>query len=104
MSTEADFTQYGIHYLASGASAWIPIVDREFDVDHWQGLSVFPRPFRQAAPGEVVLPLKITIVEQDWEIDESNTPVCWVLVSNISPVQVVAGVDFMISAIKLPNR
>ena len=104
MSTEADFKQYGIHFLALNASAWIPIVDHDFDVDHWQGLSIFPRVRRPVGPDEPVLPVKITMVEQDWEIDETATPVCWVLVSNLSPVNIVGGVEFMISAIKLPNR
>jgi hypothetical protein len=101
MSDEVDFYDYGLHSVALGSEAWFPLYNHDFDTNHWQRISVFPRLARTASGLGWAVPVKFTIVEEDWEIDESRTPVCWVLIRNLSPNYAA---QFSISAIITPNR
>jgi hypothetical protein len=100
MSDEADFSNYGVFSLGLGVQAWFPIFDPQFDKDHWQRIGVFPL-LTRGASGQGEVPVKVTIVEEDWEIDENLNAVCWVLVRNLTARFIT---HFTITAIKVPNR
>jgi hypothetical protein len=93
MSIGVDFVNHGTYSLDSQQSQWIGINNPAFDSEHWQKLSVFPTEQSRR-------PAKITIVEEDWTIDEWNEHVCWVLIKNASPYPV----EFTITSIVAPSR
>lgn len=84
---------YGPYTLAPGQAQWYYIFPNiPFGSYLWQRLSVFPTPYNTP-------PAKVTILEEDWEIDEWRNHIAWVLVRNSGPYPV----EFTISSITLPQ-
>ena len=84
---------YGPYTLAAGQSHWYYIYPNiPFGPYMWQRMSVYPTPYNTP-------PAKVTILEEDWEVDESRNNIAWVLVRNTGPFPV----EFGISSITLPQ-
>jgi hypothetical protein len=82
------FTNHGTHTLAGQASAWYGVANGAFSADGWQRVSAFPTVYNS-------VPAKITIVQEDWDIDEQKNRVCWVLIKN----DVSTPVEFAITSL-----
>ena len=79
--------------LAAGNSAWYYYLPNiPFGAYLWQRISVFPTPYNTP-------PAKVTILEEDWEIDEWRNSIAWVLVRNSGPYPV----EFEMTSVTLPQ-
>jgi hypothetical protein len=101
MSTEADLITTAPIWLGANASAWFPIYNNRFQWDHWANISVFPLPNPSPDPSALSSPVKITLAEVDWESDEWNNRVAWILVKNLNPNYAVA---FQVTVALMPNQ
>jgi hypothetical protein len=94
MSTEVDFVNHGLQTMGANQVVWFGLFNGNFDSGRWQRVSVFPSERNPA-----LVPHKVTIVQEDWTLDEQRLHVCWLLVRN----DLAENVEFGTTFITVPN-